>query len=93
MTITANVVTVGTTPTLLLTAAANGGLTGDPRQSVTVRNTSATADAFLGGPGVTSGTGMLLPVGASLTVPLAQGDRLHAVVAVGTAPVAVLSSN
>lgn len=93
MTITANVVSVGTTPTLLLAATSNGGLVGQARQHVTVRNTSATTDAFLGGPGVTTGTGMLLAVGGSLSLPIAQGDRLHAVVAVGTATVSVLSSS
>lgn len=89
MTISSAVVTVGTTPTLL--AAHSGGI-GLDGAHLTIRNNSATADVFIGAAAVTIANGMILTVGARIDFPVRAGDKVYAVVTVGTAPVAVLTS-
>lgn len=76
--------TVGTTATPVVASRAGRGL-------VTIVNTSTT-DVYIGGAGVTTATGSLLPgtKGASLTLP--SGAAFYGVVGTGTAVVTVLET-
>lgn len=50
-----------------------------------------TADVFIGGPGVTTATGMPLTPGSSMTFDLAGAEDLYAIVASGTVGIRVLA--
>lgn len=78
-------VAVGTTATELTTAPTDT-VAG---QSLAIRN-KGTASVYLGGAGVTTGNGFELAAGESLSVDLAEGERLYAIAASGTVPVHVL---
>lgn len=66
--------TVGAAATVIVDAADSG----HPGRHVTVRNSSGTNDAELGGPGFAAGAGYLLPAGATITLTLQQHDQLAA---------------
>lgn len=78
MSVTSNAVSVTTTATRL-DPDAGIGLSG----SFAVRN-NGTATIYLGGPGVTTSTGLPLDVGQTSTADLAPLDALYAVAAAGT---------
>ncbi len=61
------------------------------RSRVVVRNRS-TVVVYIGGPGVTTGTGFPLDPGDSVSVDLSAKESLYGIVASGTAAVAVLQS-
>jgi hypothetical protein len=77
-------VTVGTTPTLIVSGRAGDNYSG---ASVVVR---PAATVFLGGPDVTTGVGYSVVAGGEMAVDLGDGDDLYAVVASGTTTVDVL---
>lgn len=58
-------------------------------QSALVRNRAAVS-VFIGGPGVTTGTGFELEPGDAATLDMNADDALWGIVATGTAEVAVL---
>jgi len=82
-------VSVGNTATLIL--AARTGAPGTGRLAATVTNIG-TIDVYVGGGGVTTGTGQLLPgvKGASLTIPTTAA--IYGVVATGTQTVCALET-
>lgn len=77
-------VSVGATATVI--AAARTGAAGTGRVSITITNTTTTA-IYLGGSGVTTSTGTMLPgvVGASVTINTTAA--VYGIVATGTATV------
>lgn len=85
MALTAARVSVGTTPTLIVSADADG-------QHVTVRNSDGVAAVVLGSPTVTALNGYTLPATASITLELPAGETLYGIVAAGTVDVHVLSA-
>lgn len=88
MAVVGAVVAVGTTATLL-SAADTDNIAG---QCIYVTNASATNPIFLGGSGVTTGTGYSLAPGASLPwrVDLSVGEALYGIVAAATENAKVL---
>ena len=79
------VISVGTSATQLSPTSGLSGVTGE---GVVLRNTGAAA-VFLGGPDVTTTTGLTLAAGATLTIPVETG-ALWGIVATGTINVEVL---
>ncbi len=79
-TITTGQVAVGTSATLIAAAAPGA------RSSITITNTAATA-VYLGGSGVTTATGLLLPATIGASVTLNFSGALYGVVTTGSVTV------
>lgn len=86
MAVTHNIVSVGTTATVISTAANDR-----EGHSVLVQNPSASTTVYIGGAGVTTTDyGCALAGGADISVDLQQGEILYGVVASSTQNVNVL---
>ena len=85
--INSNQVSVGTTATLV--AAARTGAQGTGRIAITIIN-SGTAPVFVGASGVTTGTGVAVAVGASITINTTAA--IYSVCASGTQTVSFLET-
>lgn len=86
MAIVASVVTVLTTPTLLV----SGGPGANDLRTVLLRNDGA-ADIFIGGSTVATTTGLKVPTGGgTATIDLGPQDDLYGIVAAATQPIQVL---
>lgn len=83
MAIRANVVTVGTSPTPLVTLQNSDG------SDTLVRNTGSVA-VYIGAGNVTPTTGFPINAGEALTIDLGEGTVPYGVVATGTSTIAVL---
>jgi hypothetical protein len=87
MAVFSSIVTVTTSPTLLNV----GGYNVQDIKSVVIRNDSG-VDVFLGGPTVTTGSGLRLPTASSLILDLGPLDAIYGIVAASTQPVQVLAT-
>ncbi len=86
MAVTHNIVSVGTTATVISTAANDRD-----GHSVCVQNPSASTTVYIGGTGVTTTDyGVALAGGADISIDLLQGEILYGVVASSTQSVNVL---
>jgi hypothetical protein len=86
MAVTHNIVSIGTTATVISTAA--GDRDG---HSVLVQNPSSSVIVYIGGEGVTTSSyGVSLAGGSDISVDLLQGEILYGVVASSTQNVNVL---
>jgi hypothetical protein len=86
MAVTHNIVAIGTTATVISTAA--GDRDG---HSVLVQNPSASVTVYIGGEGVTTSSyGVALAGGADMSIDLLQNEVLYGVVASSTQNVNVL---
>lgn len=86
MAVTHNIVTVGTTATVISTAANDRD-----GHSVLVQNPSASTVVYIGGAGVTTSSyGVALAGGSDISIDLQQGEILYGVVASSTQAVNVL---
>ncbi len=86
MPIASSIVTITTSPTLIasLTTRASTDLL-----PITIRNDSG-VDIYLGGPTVTTATGLRLTDGELIPFELGQSDELYGIVAAATAPLQLL---
>lgn len=65
-------------------------MVGDAVPGFVMRVAPTVADVFVGGAGVTAGTGYKVTAGTVLELPLEPGERLYGITASGTATVYVL---
>lgn len=87
MAVTSAQVSVGTTATLLTSTTDTDA---NPGNEIIVANPVGGTDTYLGGPGVTTGTGLLLTGGSSIALQVNPGDALYGVVAASTNTLHVL---
>jgi hypothetical protein len=86
MAVTHNIVSIGTTATVISTAANDRD-----GHSVLVQNPSASTTVYIGGAGVTTTSyGVALAGGSDMSIDLLQGEILYGVVASSTQNVNVL---
>jgi hypothetical protein len=86
MAVTHNIVSIGTTATVISTAANDRD-----GHSVLVQNPSASTTVYIGGAGVTTASyGVALAGGADISIDLLQGEVLYGVVTSSTQNVNVL---
>jgi hypothetical protein len=86
MAVTHNIVSIGTTATVISTAANDRD-----GHSVLVQNPSASTTVYIGGAGVTTTSyGVALAGGADMSIDLLQGEILYGVVTSSTQNVNVL---
>lgn len=86
MAITHNIVSVGTTQTVISTAANDRD-----GHSVLIQNPSASTTVYIGGDGVTTSSyGVALAGGADISIDLLQGEIVYGIVASSTQSVNVL---
>jgi hypothetical protein len=94
MAIGSNQVAVTSTPAVVVVPAVNVNFPYNqpgPTRSVTIVN-GAGGQVFLGGPGVTTATGLPLAASSSISISLYPGDALYAIAAGATSTVAYLES-
>lgn len=97
MMITTGQVATNSSSATVIVAAANVNTIyvghGQSQRNVVLTNIDGSNDVYLGGAGVTSGTGWKLTHGSSITLNLAQSDVVYAIASASTPTVTFLETN